>query len=184
MSDTLLIVVLVLILIPVFAFGVFGVYTLSWILPSLFAGGGPYVPTSPESVEVMVRLARLKPIDKVCDLGSGDGRIVIAAAQAGAGEAIGYEIDPRLIKLSQKNALAAGVPAHTAHFIRRSMWKADLHDVNVVFLYQISYAMTRLSKKLKDELPAGARIISSSFVLPGWEPVKEEGGVKVYVKKG
>ncbi len=157
------------------------VYWLKWILPPLFGGGAPFVATEPETVELMIKLAQITPVDRVCDLGSGDGRIVIAAAQAGAQTAVGYEVQLPLVVLSRANAEAENL-ADKTDFKHESMWKADVSSFDVIFLYQISYAMQRLSKKLKSELPVGARIISSGFAFPDWEPVAQQENVRVYIK--
>lgn len=156
---------------------------LGWIIPPLLGGGAPFVATEMKTVELMIKLAQIKPTDIICDLGSGDGRIVIAAAKAGAHRAIGYELQGSLVKQSRSLAQQAGV-ANQCEFLKQSMWKADLSKINVVILYQISYAMKGLAEKLKSELPAGARIISSSFVFPDWEPNAREENVRVYVTSG
>lgn len=173
------IIILVIITLVTIAVGIFCLYWLSWMLPSVFFWGAPYVPTSKEGVEDMIKLAELKSTDKIVDLGSGDGRIVIAAARVGVREALGYEIDPRLIRFSRREAMKAGVGERTK-FFWKSMWKADLHDVDVVFLYQITYAMKGLAGKLKTELPKGARVVSSGFQFPEWEPEKTFENIRIY----
>lgn len=152
---------------------------VGWAFPSLLLRGAPYVPTGEETVATMIRLANICADDTVVDLGSGDGRIVIAAAKAGARISVGYEIQPRLLWLSRKYAKHAEVSDKTV-FHWKSMWDADVSKVTVVFLYQITYAMPKLSKKLQTELPPGARVISSGFTFPHWEPVQKEGGVTMY----
>jgi ribosomal protein L11 methylase PrmA len=171
---------MIIISIVVIAIALVELNMLSWILPHLFYKGAPYVASKPETVEAMISLAEIQPTDRIVDLGSGDGRIVIAAARAGALKSVGYEIDPRLIKRSKKNALDAQVVDKT-EFRRQSMWKVDLSEVDTVFLYQITYAMKGLSKKLRSELPSGAKVISSGFIFPDWEPVKKENGISLYI---
>lgn len=158
-----------------------GTVWIVWLLLPILSGGGPYIPSQMDRVAEMIRVAKLTSTDVAIDLGSGDGRIVIAAARAGA-RGIGYEIHLGLVWLSRLNALRAGVAPRTA-FLCRSMWKADLSTVTVVFLYQIPYAMRSIGEKLRKELPPGARIVSNAFLLTGWEPVREENGVRVYEKK-
>ncbi len=152
-----------------------------WMLWPLLHRGGPYVPSSGEAVATMLRLAELKPEDVITDLGSGDGRIVVAAAKAGVKEAVGYEIHPGLVRMSQALAKVSGVSA-TAKFVRSSFWKADFSKFSVVFLYQVPYAMDDLEPKLIKDLPVGARVVSNGFRFKTWIPVKDEEHVRVYVK--
>ena len=63
------------------------------------------------------------------------------------------------------------------------MWKADLSNVDVVFVYQLPHVMKRIKKKLLEELKPGARVISNSFVMPDWKPKEERGGIYLYVKE-
>ena len=175
------IIVLFVILIVVLIANVVGLYWFGWMLPPLVSGGGPYVPSRPERVDIMIAMAKLQPSDKTCDFGSGDGRVVIAAAKAGAGMNVGYEVHPGLVRSSRWNIKRAGVADKTKIFWK-SMWKADVHDVTVMFLYQIPYAIGKIGRKLKEELPPGARIVSNGFILPDWEPVEQKENVRLYVK--
>ncbi|MBI5793615.1 SAM-dependent methyltransferase [Candidatus Uhrbacteria bacterium] len=155
-----------------------------WFGPMLlpiFYFGAPYVPTPLPTLEIMLRLADISPADVVVDLGSGDGRAVIAAAKLGV-RARGYEIHPGLVKLANSRIKMAKLET-IAHVTRQSMWHADVHDATVVFLYQIPYTMNRLGEKLKAELPPGARIVSNAFTIPGWTPEKQEGNVNLYQTK-
>ncbi len=151
----------------------------SMLIP-IIAGGGPYVPTGHDVVEEMITVANLNPTDTVIDLGSGDGRILIAAAKAGSAKAIGYEIHPGLVKLSRRKARRAGV-GDKVEIRKRSMWKADLSGTNVVFLYQIPYSMEKLRNKIEDELPKGTRIISHAFEIPERTPVSKHGKALLYI---
>lgn len=160
-----------------------GVYWIAWLLIPVICGGGPFVPSKPERVEQMIRLARLTPHDVSADLGSGDGRIVIASAQTGAKRSIGYEIYPGLVKLSRRRIEEMGLTVR-AEVKLESMWNADLSNTTVVFLFQIPYALPRIKKLLESKLAPGARIISNDFQIPGWEPDLSEDGVHVYTIKG
>ena len=151
------------------------------ILP-MFYGGGPFVPTSNSIVKRMIHLAQITSTDRVADLGSGDGRMLIAAIQAGAKSAVGYEIHPGLVILSRFNAHRHHVQ-HQIKTIKKSFWKADVHDVTVVLLYQLPKPMEALEKKLRDELPHGARIISHAFPMKTWKPTLVEGNLYVYKKE-
>lgn len=157
-------------------------YWFGGMLIPVFAGGGPYVPTRPEIVEQMLKVANITPKDIVVDLGSGDGRLVIAAINAGARRSMGYEIHPGLTKLSNRKIRHAGF-VDRAIVLNHSMWKANLTDATVVFLYQIPYAMGRIRKLLESQLAPGSRIVSHAFKIPGWEPEATEGNVVLYVMK-
>lgn len=149
------------------------------MLIPIVAGGGPYVPTKPEIMNKMILLANITQEDTVIDLGSGDGRLVIAAAKAGAKKSVGYEIHPGLTRLSNYKIRMNGYKDR-AYVLNKSMWKADLQDVTVVLLYQIPYAMDRMGKMLEEQLPSNARIISHAFEIPNWKPVKIDGNILCY----
>lgn len=147
----------------------------------LFHFGPPFVPTSPQAVSAMLRLARLTPKDTVEDLGSGDGRLLFEAVREGAAAAVGYEIDGGLVRKSRAKAAKLGLQDRIT-VRHESFWQADLSHATVVFVYGISFMMKRLRHKLETELPRGARIVSNGFAIPGWEPKAKDGGVYLYVK--
>lgn len=157
----------------------FALYWFGGMLIPVFAGGGPYVPTRLEIMERMLRLGNIEPDDVVVDLGSGDGRLVIAAMNAGARRSMGYEIHPGLTKLSNWKIRRAGFEDR-AIVLNHSMWNANLAGVNLVFLYQIPYAMGRMRKLLESQLAPGSRVVSHAFKIPGWEPEATEGNVLLY----
>lgn len=172
----LLSVLLVLILLV----NVVGVWWVVQLLLPLVHYGGPYVPTRREDVETMMEIARLRPEDRVADLGSGDGRIVIEAAKAGVAHALGIEINGGLVRTSR--IAAKRLDLTNASFAKESFWKSNVSDRTVIFLYQVPYAMRKLETKLRDELPAGARIVSNGFTFVDWKPSEERGGIRLYVK--
>ncbi len=169
-----------LVLILILILNILGLWWVVQLLLPLVHFGGPYVPTRQEDVERMIKLAQITSTDRVADLGSGDGRIVIAAAKAGAADALGIEIHSGLVKKSQLSAKLAHLT--NARFFAQSFWKTDFSDRTVIFLYQVPYTMRRLEKKLHDELPIGARIISNDFKFVDWKPVSEHGRIRVYTK--
>ncbi len=171
--DTNIIPLVFLVLLYVAALGI--VLPLLW---PLFHGGAPYVGSRPWRVKHLIAAAKLTPQDVVADLGSGDGRIVIAAAQAGVHEAIGYEIQPALVWVSWLKARMAG--AKRARFVLGSFWNADLRKTTIVFTYQLNSALRKLVPKLLKELPLGARVISNGFHIPGWTHVESEHDILVY----
>lgn len=147
------------------------------VLPTL-VWGAPYLPTHQELVKIMIRLARLQPTDRVVDLGSGDGRIVIAAAQARVRSAIGYEIDSMKVKAARTTASQLALT--NASFEATSFWKVSLREADVVFVYTLPPYLPRIQKKLSAELRPGARVVTLLAKLPGWTPLSEEEDVRVY----
>ena len=121
----------------------------------------PFVPTPPEVVERMLDLAGVTSSDVVYDLGCGDGRIVIAAAQRGA-RAVGVDIEPHWVAEATKNASEAGVAERT-EFQAQDALAVDLSQATVVMLYLVEWSTRMLDEKLAAELRPGARIVSHSF---------------------
>ena len=129
-----------------------------------------YVPTPTKVVEAMLSVAAVGPKDVVYDLGSGDGRIVIAAAKRGA-RGVGIELDPGLVAEASRNAKKAGV-LDRVQFIEGDIFKADLSPASVVTLYLLSSINERLRPKLLRELMPGSRIVSHRFRMGDWVPEK------------
>lgn len=128
----------------------------------------PFVPSPNDVVEAMLDLADVRPGDKVIDLGSGDGRIVIAAAERGA-TGVGIELDPALVRESEAAAEAQGVSANT-EFRNGDLFEADLSGATVITMYLLPVVNERLIPKLLDELGPGTRIVSHSFDMGDWKP--------------
>jgi cyclopropane fatty-acyl-phospholipid synthase-like methyltransferase len=123
-------------------------------------------------VEAMLELARVKHDDVVYDLGSGDGRIVIAAAKKYGARGVGVEIDPSLVKTARQNAAAAGV-ANRVRFVTQDLFTTDLSKASVVTLYLLQSINERLRPKLVRELRPGTRIVSHVFNMgPEWPPAQ------------
>ncbi|MEK7615354.1 MAG: class I SAM-dependent methyltransferase [Patescibacteria group bacterium] len=178
-------VILLAAMIGIIALLVLCVVSLFWfggLLLPIFYRGGPFVPTSTQTVKHMVALAKLTAEDHVADLGSGDGRLLFAAIQAGAKSAHGYEIHPILVMYSNLLARLKRIQ-DKAHTFKQSFWDADMTQYNVVLLYQLPKPMQALSQKLQRELPHGARIVVHAFPFDDWEPVLTEGKIYVYEKK-
>ncbi|EKD65056.1 MAG: hypothetical protein ACD_50C00204G0002 [uncultured bacterium] len=140
--------------------------------------GAPFVPASRKNVETMVQLTGVAKGDKTVDLGSGDGRVVIAMAKQGV-IAHGYEINPFLVLWSRlmilKNGLRGKAFIHWGSF-----WQVDLSSYDIVTLYGISYIMGKFEEKLKRELKPGAKVASNIFKFPSWRHLKEKNGVYLY----
>lgn len=128
-----------------------------------------YLPTPQHAVQAMLRLAGVTAKDVVYDLGSGDGRIPIAAAQLHGARAVGIELDTRMLELSRCNARAAGV-GPLVEFRRQDLFKADLREATVITLFLFPELNMRLRGKLLAELRPGTRIVSHRFGLGDWLP--------------
>jgi SAM-dependent methyltransferase len=153
-----------------------------WLALILAAGGCapvpgqevPYVVTPPQVVDAMLRLAGVGRDDVVYDLGSGDGRIVIAAARDFGARGVGVEIDPRLVAQSARAAERAGV-AERVRFVQQDLFATDLRPATVVTLYLTRELNIRLRPKLLRELRPGARIVSHHFDMGDWPPARQRG---------
>jgi tRNA A58 N-methylase Trm61 len=140
-----------------------------------------YVPTPPEVVEEMLRIAGVKAGDVLYDLGSGDGRIPIAAAKKFGIRAVGIDIDAERVWEAEQNARGHGVDG-LVQFRREDIFQADFHDATVVTLYLHPAVNLRLRPRLWTELKPGTRIVSHQFDMGDWAPEKvvELRGRKVY----
>jgi SAM-dependent methyltransferase len=130
-----------------------------------------WVPTSPELVERMLDMARVTPKDVVMDLGSGDGRMIIAAAKRGA-RAIGVEFNNDLVEFSRKLARDAGV-GDRATFVQGDMFEADISKATVLALFLLPENLEKLKDKFLALAP-GTRIVLNTLDIPGWEPDAQE----------
>jgi len=129
-----------------------------------------FIPTPHEIVSAMLKLAHVGPGDVVYDLGSGDGRIVIAAVKEfGAARGVGVELDAVRVQEANKNARRAGV-ADRVEFRREDLFETDLRPATVVTLYLSPVINAKLQPKFLAELRPGARVVSHVFETPGWEP--------------
>lgn len=145
-----------------------------------------YVPTPKDIVRRMLRLASLRRGETLFDLGAGDGRILIEAVRGFGAQAIGVELDPeRLVRIKERLA-ATGTEAA---LIQGDFMKVNVSSADVVAIYLSNSVNAKLESKLKNELKAGARVVSLDYVLPGWVPEREltikSGGItrKIYSYK-
>jgi SAM-dependent methyltransferase len=129
----------------------------------------PYVPTPPAVVDAMLDLAGVKKGDVLYDLGSGDGRIVIAAARRFGVRGVGIDIDPARIREANDNAKAAGVE-HLVEFRQQNLFDVDLAPASVVTLYLLPDVNRRLRPKLLREVRPGTRVVSHAFDMDDWVP--------------
>lgn len=132
----------------------------------------PFVPTPQEVVDKMIELGGVKKGDVVYDLGSGDGRIVVTAAKKGA-RAVGFEIDPDLIKESRENIRKAGVE-NLAEIRQQDILTVDLSGANVVTMYLLPDVNLKLRPNVLSQLKPGSRVVSHAFDMGDWKPDKTE----------
>jgi SAM-dependent methyltransferase len=130
-----------------------------------------WVPTPEPLVEKMLDMARVTPQDFVMDLGSGDGRNVIAAAKRGA-RGLGVEWEKEMVELSRTNARKAGV-GDKAQFVQGDMFEADVSQATVLALFLLPDNLRKLKPKF-EQMRKGTRIVTNGFPIDGWDP-KEVG---------
>jgi hypothetical protein len=133
----------------------------------------PFITTPDEVVQRMLELAGTRPADLVVDLGSGDGRIVIAAAQKFGARGLGIEMDGALVEKSRELAQRAGVAARVS-FVRGDVLATDISQASVVTVYLLPGLINQLQPRFLHELRPGTRIVSHSFAMIGWPPDRRE----------
>jgi SAM-dependent methyltransferase len=142
-----------------------------------------FVPTPPEVVAAMLKVAKVGKGDIVYDLGSGDGRIPIAAVKDfGAARATGIDIDPQRIKEATANLKSSGITGDRVRFLNQDLFETDISDATVVTLYLLPSLNLKLIPKFMKELKPGTRIVSHSFDMGDWVPEQtiDVEGRKVY----
>jgi hypothetical protein len=134
--------------------------------------GGPFVPTPQAVVDAMLEIAKVGPQDFVVDLGSGDGRIVLTAAQRYHARGLGIDIDPELVKSSNAAADKRGLSSRVS-FREQDVLAARIEDATVVTLYLLPGMMHELQSKFTRELRPGTRIVSHDFLFGDWKADRE-----------
>jgi ubiquinone/menaquinone biosynthesis C-methylase UbiE len=130
-----------------------------------------WVPTEQKLIEGFFELAPVTSQDVVYDLGCGDGRLLFAALEKGAGRVVGVELNPELVMKAYEAANTKGVTSK-ATFVLNDVLDANLDDATVVFYYLMPSASTALKPKFEKELRPGTRVVTESFPVHGWKPVK------------
>lgn len=143
--------------------------------------GAVFVPSADDKLATMMRLAQPKSMDNILDLGSGDGKVVLALARQGL-RATGVEINPLLVSRARAKAAKLGLSTR-AKFIKANFWQLDLSQFDLIFVYGITYIMPKLEQKLQAELRPGSRVVSNYFPFPNWPATVEENEVRVYLKR-
>ncbi len=131
----------------------------------------PHVPTAEDVVRKMLELAELKSGERLYDLGSGDGRIIIMAARDFGAQAIGVELRDDLVQFTRKKVEELGL-VDRVKVVHGDLMQTDTRDADVVTLYLTTTANEKIAPKLEKELRPGTRIVSFCFRMPGWEPTR------------
>ena len=132
---------------------------------------GPAIPTPQFLVDRMLEAGRVKPGDMVYDLGSGDGRVVIAAAQKFGARAVGVELMPDLVRKARERIQSLGL-ADRASIVEGSALRVDLSPADVVTMWFLTNSNDRLRPNLEKHLKIGARVVSNEFPIRGWKPTE------------
>ncbi len=131
----------------------------------------PYVPSPPQVIRQMLTLAELKPRDVFFDLGAGDGRAVIMAAEDFGAKAVGVELRDDLVKKALSSVYEHNLQ-NKVTIVNSDMFKVDLSSADVIFLYLTTSANEKVRPKLEAELKKGSRVISHDYEIIGWKPIK------------
>ena len=138
----------------------------------------PWVPLEPHVVNQIMELAKIKPNDIFYDLGSGDGRLVIATATQGA-RAYGIEIDPFRVWYSRLCIFLFGLSGR-AKIIHKNIFNVDLSSADIVTIYLLQETNDKLFKKLTCELKPDTRVVSAAFTFPKWKPIVVDPNGPIY----
>jgi len=141
-----------------------------------------YVPTPQEVVDEMLTLAKVTKDDVIYDLGSGDGRIPITAAQKYGTRGVGIDINPERIREANENAQKAGV-TDRVQFLQQDLFQSDFSEATVVTLYLLPELNVKLRPQLFKQLKPGTRIVSHDFDMGDWKPdqvVQTQEGSTIY----
>ena len=138
-----------------------------------------YIPCNQEIVEAILELAKVNSQDILYDLGSGDGRILIAAAKKYGNRGVGIDINPQRIERARQKALENGV-SEQLEFYQQDLFSSNFADATVIFIYLLPHLNLRLRPQLWRQLKPGTRIISRDFDMGDWQPLQQ---LKLTVKE-
>jgi len=142
--------------------------------------GAPWFPTPRVTGHKMLAMAGVRPGEAVYDLGSGDGRVLFAAARHFGAQAVGIELDPFRYLWTQLLIILLGVRGQV-RVVWGDLFGQDLSQADVVTVYLLPAANARLMIKLRQELRPGARVVSYKFFFPGWRPVSIDEEDQLYL---
>ena len=170
-------------LIEILLFCCLGLYVLFFAFYFIFPllGHAPYYPSGKKSIKEMIKLAGLKGNERIIDLGSGDGRLVLEAAKY-CKVAKGIEHNPFFVFFSNIKKCFFRRKANVS-FVYGNMYKHDLSQYDVIFCYLLPESMRKLEQKMKKELKPGTKVISNTFHIKVFKEVKSVGKIKMYVVK-
>lgn len=140
-----------------------------------FLRGAPFVPTPKHEVLKMLKLAEPKLGDRLFDLGSGDGRFLLAAEKLGL-SCTGVEINPLLYAWSRFKCRGKKIT-----ILRKNLWDIELAKVDILVIYFFLPKMSKLMEKIKKEMRPGTKVISYAFCFPGWQPELKDGSIYLYI---
>lgn len=141
--------------------------------PDVSKSLAPFVPSPPRVVELMLDAANLKPGEVVYDLGCGDGRVLITAAQKYRARAVGIEISESLVNAARREVRKLGLESQV-EVIHGDAASADVRQADVVTLYLLTHSNDLLRPMLEAQLKPGARVVSHDFEIRGWKPMRVE----------
>jgi cyclopropane fatty-acyl-phospholipid synthase-like methyltransferase len=139
------------------------------VFPAFF--GSPWHPLLPGTIEKILKFSDIQPGDKIYDLGSGDGRVLIQASRDYSAIGVGLEIDPIKVWVARKLARLAGV-SDRVHFLRKNFNDFDFRDADIIYVYLTHQAIDRLFPKILPYLQPSTRIVSYRFCLRNLQPCK------------
>lgn len=140
--------------------------------------GAPYIATDKKKILEIIKLANVNSGQKVVDLGSGDGRLVLALAETGA-ETHGYEINPFLVWWSRWKIKRARL-SDRAFVHQKDFWDQDISTFGIVIVFGSGNIMSRLEEKLKSELAKNSLVVSNGFYFPNWQYQHKTGQLYLY----
>lgn len=138
----------------------------------------PYVGTKKDKIDIIIKLAKIKKNETVIDLGSGDGRLLLAAAAKGA-YAVGYELNPFSVLLSRLHAYLKGQSENVMVY-RQNMWRADLKVADVIFVYSLKKHIKKFEDFVFQNARSGTRVIVNTNPFPHKKPTKVDDGIFLY----
>lgn len=142
----------------------------------VIAFGAPYLPTLKDRVPEAIELANLKPGQTLLELGSGDGRVLIAAAKKGI-KSVGYELNPLLVVYSKVKTIKY---RKNIKIIWGNYWKKQWPKADGIFVFLLQPYMEKLDKRIVQDFPKGIKLVSFAFTIPDKKPTKENNGMYLY----
>lgn len=157
---------------------IFILFFLIIFIPWTF--GAPFQPTSKKELQNIIKIAKAKKTDKIVDLGSGNGTIIIEFAKKGI-KSYGYEINPILVWWSKRKIKKLGLQ-NLAFVYKKNFWNIDLSEFDIIISFQIIYVMKKLYNKIKKEGKNKVKIISNTWKIKNKKPIKKIGHIYLYSK--